>query len=430
MKSVFPAIAGLVFLAAILLFTQHSSETGSSPEGKSRVIVSSDIGGTDPDDFQSLIHYLMYADRFHTEGLISSPYGDGRKEHILKIIDLYESDLPKLRVHAPFPEANELRSVVRQGAVDSAPPKGWSAPTEGSEWIIERAKAESDQPLWILVWGGLEDVAQALHDAPEIANTIRVYWIGGPNKKWSVNAYLYIARNFPNLWIIEANSTYRGWFIDADKDEKYDNKLFYEKVIIGRSAMGKDFGSYYKGELKMGDTPSVAYLLDGDPENPSGESWGGSFTHLPYSAYRSFDRPTTLSDSAPSYSVIKWIMKASPPFENNAPYLWMEIDDQRIDGYWDGDSAFRLRFVPKRPGKWNYRIHSSANELDGQTGNFTSFNPWPGDPDQQNIQPLNNWWSDKQDDSLYLGDYQGAKTISKWRKAYLSDWEERWKWLE
>ena len=35
-----------------------------------RVIVTTDIGGSDPDDFQSMAHYLLYADMFDTEGLI------------------------------------------------------------------------------------------------------------------------------------------------------------------------------------------------------------------------------------------------------------------------------------------------------------------------------------------------------------------------
>jgi hypothetical protein len=43
------------------------------------VIVSTDIGGTDPDDFQSMVHLLVYADTFDIEGLLSSPYGPGRK---------------------------------------------------------------------------------------------------------------------------------------------------------------------------------------------------------------------------------------------------------------------------------------------------------------------------------------------------------------
>lgn len=77
---------------------------------------------------------------------------------------------------------------------------GYATPTEGSEWIVRCARRHAKEtetgkreaPLYVLVWGGLEDVAQALHDAPDIAQRIRVYWIGGPNKKWSVNAYVYI----------------------------------------------------------------------------------------------------------------------------------------------------------------------------------------------------------------------------------------------
>lgn len=63
--------------------------TGTS-YGQDRVIISYDIGGTDDDDFQSMIHYLMYADQFETEGLISSPYGNGTTKDIHKILELYE----------------------------------------------------------------------------------------------------------------------------------------------------------------------------------------------------------------------------------------------------------------------------------------------------------------------------------------------------
>ena len=37
--------------------------------------VTTDIGGSDPDDFQSMAHYLLYADMFDTEGLILFPLG-------------------------------------------------------------------------------------------------------------------------------------------------------------------------------------------------------------------------------------------------------------------------------------------------------------------------------------------------------------------
>ena len=47
---------------------------------KPRVLISTDIGGTDPDDNQSMAHLLMYNDLFELEGLVSSPsYGSGSK---------------------------------------------------------------------------------------------------------------------------------------------------------------------------------------------------------------------------------------------------------------------------------------------------------------------------------------------------------------
>lgn len=395
-----------------------------------RVIISTDIGGTDPDDFQSMIHYLTYADRFQTEGLIASPYGPGRKKHILQMIDLYEQDFPRLKRHADFPEPNFLRSVAKQGAESAAPYKGWAEPSEASQWIVQKAKAQSKQPLWILVWGGLEDLAQALHDAPEIEKKIRVYWIGGPNKKWSVHSYLYIARNFPDLWMIEANSTYRGWFMDDGAKAEIEKKAFYENSIKGKGVMGADFGNYYRGEIKMGDTPSVAYLLNGEAEKPDGESWGGSFVSLPYSAFRSYDRHTSTTDTVPSYSVIEWTFETDEA-ENmdERAKIWMEIDGQRIDGFYGGNSQFMVRFVPKRADAWTYSIHCTASDLNGKTGEFISVNPWPGKEHPANIL-LNNWQSDKPEADSYLDQYQGAKTVSKWREAFLQDWAKRLAWLE
>ena len=38
---------------------------------KPRILISTDIGGTDPDDNQSMTHLLMYNNLFNIEGLLS-----------------------------------------------------------------------------------------------------------------------------------------------------------------------------------------------------------------------------------------------------------------------------------------------------------------------------------------------------------------------
>lgn len=86
----------LAFLFVIV--TDYSGTVTASPPGGAldgdmpRVIISSDIGGSDPDDFQSLIHLLFYAEVIDVEGLISSPPGAGRTRDILETIDAYARD--------------------------------------------------------------------------------------------------------------------------------------------------------------------------------------------------------------------------------------------------------------------------------------------------------------------------------------------------
>nr|MBI1232343.1 DUF1593 domain-containing protein [Cytophagales bacterium] len=399
---------------------------------KPRVIVSSDIGGTDDDDFQSLIHYLMYADRFQTEGLIASPFGPGRKSDILHILDLYEEDFSKLASKSRgFPLPDDLRAVTKQGAIGRAPLKGWTTPTEGSSWIIQCAKKELDQPLWVLVWGGLEDVAQALHDAPDITDKLRVYWIGGPNKKWSADAYQYIAANFPKLWMIEANATYRGLFVDDNTDKATNVTHFYEAYIKGKGAMAGDFVNYYGGRIKMGDTPSVAYLLHGDPYNPRSESWGGSFERINHSSRRLFTSNTSLKDTVPTFSLMEWEFKGKEVnIHPDSSCFVMEIANQQFEGYYKGGGRYAVRFVTKSAGDWAYRISSQIPELDGQEGAFVSTDPWPGEHREGDIKGLSNWWSDRSDEADFADGHQGARTVFRFQEDFLMDWADRWDWLE
>ena len=90
-------IRGVVAAWLALALLTPQPPRGRVTEERPRVLVSSDIGGTDQDDFQSMVHLLVYSDMFDVEGLISSPYGPGRREHILQVIDKYQIDYPHLR---------------------------------------------------------------------------------------------------------------------------------------------------------------------------------------------------------------------------------------------------------------------------------------------------------------------------------------------
>jgi hypothetical protein len=262
-----------------------------------RVVVTSDIGGTDPDDYQSMAHLLLYADTLEIEGLISSPFEREGKDKILEVIDAYARDFPNLHTwSAAYPEPGALRALTKQGGVRPAPYSGLRGTTEGSEWIVRCARRDDPRPLHVLVWGALEELAQALHDAPDILPRLRVYYIGGPNKKWGPDAYQYLVDHFPPLWIIEANSTYRGYFLGGNQSGEWGTREFVTRHIAGHGAIGDYFAQHLGGTIKMGDTPSVNWLLHGDPEDPASPGWGGSFVRAWDRPRASFDRVTTAAD--------------------------------------------------------------------------------------------------------------------------------------
>jgi hypothetical protein len=280
----------------------HSTSTikgGALAGHRYRVIVSTDIGGTDPDDFQSMVHFLLYADIFDIEGLISTSgiSGPGRVQDIFDVIDCYEKDYANLRKYSdkyPTPEA--LRAITKQGETNFVPYPGVQSSTEGSEWIVACARRDDPRPLYILGWGGIEDVAQALHDAPDILPKLRMYWVAGPNKKWGPHQYQYVVENHPDLWIIEANSTYRGWFVGGNQEGQWGNTEFVKKHIAGKGALGEYFNTKLEGTIKMGDTPSVGWLLRGTPEDPSQPSWGGHFVRAWDRFYLRLDHLPTEDD--------------------------------------------------------------------------------------------------------------------------------------
>jgi hypothetical protein len=427
----------LLFILPVYILQNSAAANAQSPvPAKPRILVSTDIGGTDPDDNQSMTHLLMYSDRFEIEGLVSSPsYGKGSKEEILRMIALYQQDLPKLQEHqSGMASPDYLRSVTKQGKRGSAPFVGYSSATEGSEWIIRCAKKKSAQPLWILGWGGLEDLAQALHDAPEIQNKIRVYWIGGPNKKWSANSYAYIAGNFPKLWFIEDNSSYYGFFSNSDAPDSVKNSDYYEKYIRGAGHLGQDFKNYYHGEVKMGDSPSLLYLMDGDPSDPTRESWGGSFEKLRYSPRIIFNRITDVSDTVSFCTVVEFHLKGPViKVPNDSACLWMETTYknslQRWAGYYLGGGQYGLKYVPKQAETVEYRLVFPVPEVAAKQGILVVDNRWPGKKHITDFPIGDNWYTDRSDPPLYEGKIQGGKTVSKWKDGVLLDWAKRWEWL-
>jgi hypothetical protein len=418
--------AALLVILAVTLAAQVSS-TADPSAARHRVIVSTDIGGTDFDDFQSLVHLLVYSDRFDLEGMIASPWGPARDraKNIHKIIDIYAKDYPSLKSHSDlYPDPDHLHAITKQGGSDSAGLSGWGQPTDGSKWIIECARREDSRPLWLLAWGGIDDLAQALHDDPAILSKLRVHFIGGPNKKWSAAACDYIAREHPGLWIIESNSTYRGWFTGGDQSGDLENTAFVNAHIKGHGALGDYFASIAP-TIKMGDTPSLAYLMGSHPEDPAAGSWGGHFVRAWNRPRVVFEKAPTPKDVVETFSIVELRCPSSAAVSSGTtPRASLIVDQQEFPGYPQSNGSWVFLFSPKESKIWNYSLRSNLSDLDGKTGGFTSQNPEPARARQPSPR-YPNWWTDDPEPRHAEGQHPGAKTVSVYREKFLRDFATR-----
>lgn len=248
----------------------------------------------DKDDVQSLIHALMYQDKVDIVGIASSTSkhqpGANDEKFIRHVIDQYGKDQKTLGSYSDgFKTAAELKNITYQGNQSLAGKSGYPAASEASAAIIREAKeaAAAGEKLYVATWGGLGDVARALHDAPEIAGAIRLLSASGPAQE--PNAYKYIKNEFAGegeLWWVDAQTTQRGIYGSPDSKRPISDK-WAEDHAEDHGALGDLFhrntqdvrgkGDDYDG-VKMGDSWTVFYLIDQANNNdPTAESWGGEY---------------------------------------------------------------------------------------------------------------------------------------------------------
>lgn len=79
-------------------------------------------------------------------------------------------------------------------------------------------------------------------------------------------------------------------YIGGDQGNDLGNRTFVERHVKGHGALGKLFVRK-KADIKMGDTPSLLYLLRGDPDDPTAPHWGGAFVKTEHGPHYWTDNP-------------------------------------------------------------------------------------------------------------------------------------------
>jgi hypothetical protein len=294
---------------------------------------------SDPDDIQSMIRFLLYANELEVEGLVATAAtlaNRADKQGILDMLDLYARVAGNLRRHdARYPTADYLRSVTWQGrsgsyARPAAEVIGPGRDSEASEAIVALVDRPDPRPIWFLAWGGPGELAQAIwkvqatrrpEELQRFLGRLRVYLIAlqDGSGQWLLDS-------FPELFVIHSASNWRGMFHDAPGSDASlaDHAWINRHVRWGRSVLGALYPEsgwdHTSPGVVEGDSPSFLHLVSGvrglnDPEQPDQPGWGGRFVRLDPA------RNHWTDDPAGAQTVWRWRAEVQEDFARRT--LWM-----------------------------------------------------------------------------------------------------------
>ncbi|TWT90943.1 hypothetical protein Mal64_13420 [Pseudobythopirellula maris] len=311
------SLTTLGLLASLLLGLASGA---AADETKRRVFVLTDIEN-EPDDAQSLVRFLTYANHFDIEGLIATTSIHQRNQtaawRIKEIVAAYGEVQSNLEKHEPgYPAVEQLESVIGEGRPDyGMNAVGEGQDSQGSEMLIAAADRDDPRPLWVPVWGGPNVLAQALwkvrdtRSPEELARFVaklRVYTISDQD-----NSGPWIRKNFPELFFIASPGMHAGGAYHFATWSGISGDKFHARFT------GADFGLVNNDWLDRNirqnhgplgaQHPHTEYLMEGDtpsflglvrnglnqPEHPNWGGWGGRYEFYAPRTQKWFQEPET-----------------------------------------------------------------------------------------------------------------------------------------
>jgi Protein of unknown function (DUF1593) len=294
---------------------------------------------SDPDDMQSMVRFLLYANEFDVEGLVASAGTfamTAEKKNILGVIDQYEKVYENLKTHDEnYPTADYLRTVTYEGRANNNGLSikfgcgnqsyteiiGNGLDSEASNAIIAAADKPDPRPIWIGVWGGPREVAQAIwkvksmrskEDLAVFISKLRIHLIycQDATHEWLMN-------EFPDLFIIESRKTYQGMF--GGDDPISDLAWINENIRFNHGPLCAVYPREGMGCTGVceGDSPAFLYLVSANrginnPDDPTQPSWGGQFVRR--------ENTNHYVDGPGGLSVSKWRSDFQKEFQERADW--------------------------------------------------------------------------------------------------------------
>jgi hypothetical protein len=386
---------------ALLLLGPAPDPAAGPPEAagpaRPRLVVLTDIGG-DPDDQQSLVRLLLYANELDIEGLIASATGTPgelkekvtRPDLIRQAVEAYGKVRDNLARHAEgYPTAESLLDRVKSGNADRGRDAvGEGHDTEGSRWLIAVADRDDPRPVNVAIWGGQTDLAQALwrvrHDRGadglrRFVARLRVHDIDDQDGLAG-----WLGEEFPGLFYVldkappgrdKREGAYRGMYLGGD--ESLTSRDWVEAHV--RQGHGP-LGALYPprtwtapnphGTLKEGDTPSWFFFLPnglGDPDHPEWGGWGGRFVNVRGRLYR--DAPDTVGDVTDARATV-WRWRPAFQADFRARLRWCTAGTFRSANHnpvavLNGDRSRAAVALRARPGETVRLSAEGSRDPDG-----------------------------------------------------------------
>ncbi len=304
----------IVLLASFLLF--------SGAIAKPRLIVLTDITN-EPDDEQSMVRLLCYANEFDIEALIATTSCWLRNrtapEKIIERIEAYRQVRNNFMVHSEgWPEADTLLQTVKTGVpVFGMQGVGEGHDSPGSEHIINIVDRKDNRPVYVSVWGGANCLAQAIWkvmktrsktEVDTFIRKLRVYTISDQD-----DAGPWMRNRFPNLFYVvspgheegQGGSYHYATWVGISGDRFHGRFRGPDFALVDNPWLDLHIrknhgplGAMYPRTtyLMEGDTPSFFWALPNglnDPEHPDWGGWGGRYELYTAPPKRYYHEPET-----------------------------------------------------------------------------------------------------------------------------------------
>ena len=315
-----PTIARLIFVSSLLLGAlAHTKSVAAETEaGRVRIIIETDAGG-DPDDEQSMVRFLLYANDFDVEGIICNrPLAiDGENRNsvrtglgiIQRQVDAYRDCHSSLVKHDPrYPSPDLLRQRTVSGDQDS---------DAGEELVLKAVDSSDPRPVWFCNWGTNQGSApSSLKRALD-----RVLRERGQQGYSQFKQRILLSSDDQFGDHITREPAFPLW-IDTFRPE-LDRRRWYHRfsaltataggfdlqrdVRTGHGPLGALYPTNTTHVQKEGDTMTFLYLVPtgmNNPTQPTWGSWGGRYGLNPQFP----GKPYYFANLAD-----KWSEKSNPP---------------------------------------------------------------------------------------------------------------------